>query len=545
MIPFKQENFFQNWKSALTVALISVPLSLALAIASGATPLQGIITAIWAGLIGSILGGSPYNIIGPTGAISGVLVAYAITHGSAVLPVIAVLSGIFIFLGYFFRLDRYIIFIPKSVVHGFTLGVAFVIGLGQINNILGITGLEKKDSVIENLFQTLSHISEIQWSIFLIFIVSTALVFIWDKKFPKFPGAIILAILGIIIMLLAKEMHLDFHLLTLGDQYSNIHASLFESTFWNLDYNILFEKSTWIISGAVAVIGILETLLSGQIAAYMTKTSFFRSREVLALSIANIASGLMGGIPATAALARTSLNIKSGATGRTSAFLSSLFIIGIVLFLFYFFKFLPMVVIASILVVISIRMVEVKGLIHFINDEKLSFYISLLVAIIVILEDPIMGIIIGTFITLLVFVNKISYGQTEILLWKNRKMIESIMKTEIIKRDTIESDLVIYKISGTLTYINMPAHIEAINKIKHNDYVILSLRHAFYADLDGIEYLEEIINTLKQNNKKVYLSGVNKEIIGNLQKENFFKRKKEKKMIYNRTSEIINELYGS
>jgi MFS superfamily sulfate permease-like transporter len=121
-------------------------------------------------------------------------------------------------------------------------------------------------------------------------------------------------------------------------------------------------------------------------------------------------------------------------------------------------------------------------------------------------------------------------------------MTEAILKDAFLKKEVIESDIVVYKIAGTLTYINMPAHMEAIKKIKHNNYVILSLRHSFYADVDGIDYLGEIIEELKKNNKKILLAGINKEIEKLIYKESFYEKKLMEGKIYKRTSEAIDEI---
>jgi len=531
-----------NWKSGFTVSLISIPLSLALAISTGASPTQGIITAFWAGIIGSFLGGSNFNIMGPTGALAGVLISYVAIYGFQILPLIAIISGILILLAYLFHFDKYIVFIPKSVVHGFTLGVAIIIGLGQLNNALAITGLEKSKNFIGNIFITFQNINFAHWNVFAIFLIGVIFIFIWNKIFPKIPGAAILSFVAIAAILACKKLEIDIPLLTIGDKYPNIHDCLFENTFFQTNWYILQNKDIWILSFSTAVIAILETLLSGQIADSLTKTKFNRSKEVLGLAIANIGSGLMGGIPATAALARTTLNVKSGATHKSSAFINSIFIALITFFLLSFFKLLPMVIIASILVFVSISMVKKSHFIHLIENEQTSFWLSMLVATLVIIEDPIIGIMVGSVIALLIFVNKVSYGQTEILLWKNNKMKEAILKNDFLQRKVIDSDIVVYKISGTLTYINMPAHFQAIEKIKHNKYVILSLRHSFYADIDGIDYLGEIIDILHKNNKTVLLSGINKEIEKRIKKEDFYKRKHIEKKIYIRTSDAIKEI---
>jgi len=536
-----KSKILQNLKSGITVSIISIPLALALAISSGATPTQGIITAFWAGLIGGFLGSSNYNIIGPTGALAGILMTFAFTYGYEVLPIIAIISGILISIAYLFNLDKFIIFIPQSVIHGFTLGVAFIIGLGQLDSALGITGIQKTEHFITNVIIILQNLYQAHWLIFIAFIASTLFILFWNKKIPKIPGAAVVAFIGIILMLIIKYFGFSFDILTLGDKYSSIHATLFENPYSQFHLNLFLQKDIWIISITTAIISILETLISGQIADIITKTKFNRRKEILGLSVANIGSGIFGGIPATAALARTTLNIKSGANHKTSAIINSLFIGIISIFFIKYFELIPMFIIASILVVVAINMVEKKHFIHLLNNGRTAFITSLFVALLVIIEDPIVGLTIGSVIALLIFVNKVSYGQTEILIWKNGIMRESVLKNEFIKKSVIDSDIIIYKISGTLTYINMPAHLEVASKIKGNKYVIISLRHAFYADIDGIDYLAEIIEILKNNNEHIVLSGINKEIEKKIYNEDFYKKKILEKKIYKRTSEAINE----
>jgi sulfate permease, SulP family len=533
----------RNWKSGLTVALVSIPLSLALAIASGATPVQGIITAFWAGLLGAYFGGSNYNIIGPTGALSGILLGYAITYGHQTLPIVALISGIMILAVYILKLDRYIIFIPRSVVTGFTLGVAFIIAFGQLDNMLGIAGVEKKGTFLENMLAVLSRISETDIAVFIAFVLSTSLILFWDKKVKKLPGSIIIAFLGILTVFILQLLKIELPFAILSDKYSDIKAAIFENPFANVGFGTFFNKQIWVISVGVTVVGVLETLLSGQIAKDMTKEKFDRRKEVFGLSLANMASGLAGGIPATAALARTALNIKSGANHRTSGVISSVFVGIITLFLFSYFKLLPMAVIAAILFVVALRMIEFKHFIVLISNARTSFLISLLVAIITIAEDPIAGLVVGSVVALIIFVNEMSQGQTEILYWKNGKVLKSVMRSDLMTKGMPDSEFVVYKLSGTMTYINMPAHIETAKLIKGNKHVVISLSHAFYADLDGIEYLKELIETLKSKNEKIYLSGINPEIKKAIMNEDFYKQKLVDNRIFTRVSEAIDILY--
>ncbi len=533
----------RNWKSGLTVALVSIPLSLALAIASGATPVQGIITAFWAGLLGAYFGGSNYNIIGPTGALSGILLGYAIIYGHNSLPLVAIISGVLIMAVYILKLDRYIIFIPRSVVTGFTLGVAFIIAFGQLDNMLGISGVEKKGTFLENMFAVISRIAETDLTVLLIFVLSTCFILYWDKKIKKLPGSIIIAFLGIVTVFVLQLFKIEPPFAILSDKYSDIRAALFQNPFSSFTLGSLFNKQIWVISVGVTVIGVLETLLSGQIAKDMTKENFDRQKEVFGLSLANLASGLTGGIPATAALARTALNIKSGASHRTSGMISSAFIGLITLFLFSYFKLLPMAAIAAILFVVAVRMIEFKHFIVLINNARTSFIISLIVAVITVAEDPIAGLAVGSVIALIIFVNEMSLGHTEIMYWKNGKVLKSVMRADLMTKGMPDSEFVVYKLSGTLTYINMPAHIDTAKKIKGNKHVVISLSHAFYADLDGIEYLKELIETLKAKNRNVYLSGINPEIKKAIVNEEFYKQKLVDNRIFTRVSEAIDVLY--
>lgn len=534
----------ENWKSGLTVAFINIPLSLALAIASGATPVQGIITAFWAGLIGAILGGGHFNIIGPTGALSGILISFAIINGPASLPIIAIASGLIILAFYIFKLDKYIIFIPRSVVQGFTLGVAFMIAFGQIDAMLGINDLQKGENVAQNIILAFSDFSKIRWGIFLIFLGAVAFILLWDKKFKNIPGSIIIAFIGIIAVYIIEWTSIPFDMTILSDRYPKITPRLFDNFYKDLTWAPFLSKKIWSVAFAVAVIGVLETLLSGQIAKQMTKVPFDRSKEVFSLSIANIASGIMGGIPATAALARTALNVKSGGKHRTSGVLSAIFLAIIVMFLLTFFKKLPMVIVAAILFVVALRMSSVKHFIKLIYNEKTAFAITATVAVITVVQDPIAALLVGSFISLLIFVNQVSYGNTEVTLWANAKLQETLLSPEIAERETLESDLIVYKITGTLTYINMPAHLETVGKIKNCKHVVVSLRNAFYADSDGVEYLGELLEILKANNGTVYLAGVNDMLLKAIENEPFYIHKSAEDRIYGRTSEALREIYN-
>lgn len=524
-------NVKQNLKSGLTVSLISIPLSVSLAVASNVSPLIGIITGIWAGLIAGIFGGSHYNIVGPTGALSGVIATYVLLHGLGSLPTLTVLVGILILIAYMLRLERYLILIPSGVIHGFTLGVAFIIALNQLNSALGLQNLAVHEHFFENVVESLRHVSSTSLStvgIFLLFLIG---LFIFKKITPKLPGAIILAPVGIILGYLSTQQIIPLALQTLGSKFSDFSFRLFQPMHWE------FSSDMVQVAAVIALIAILETMLSAKIADAMTHTKHQQRKEMFGLGLANIVSGLVGGMPATAALARTSLNIKTGATHRSSAILNTIFMAVISLLLLGYFSYIPMAVIASILVFVAAQMVELKHFIKFWYFEKSSFVVAIVVAVVTIVEDPIIGILLGATISLLLFVNRLSHGHFDLKLNKFDEGIVGSVVDEKVKEIKENADVVLYSIRGKLCYINSRAHVARFESELHKyKYVILRLREVYFIDLDGIEALDEIINLSEARGQQVLLTSVDPGVLSLLeQSSSGYKRLRTQNLVFEKT----------
>ena len=539
------KNLKFNWKSGLSVALVAIPLSISLAVAAGASPTQGIITAFWAGLIGALFGGSDFNIIGPTGALSGLIASFIFIYGSDKLALLTILSGLIILIFWFFKLERYLIYIPASAIHGFTLGVALIIGLSQINFALGLNDIPKHETFFANLLESLKHINETSLAPAITFLVFLILIFTIDKlikntkSLPKIPATVLLAPPGIILGYLAQSGKIALVLKTLGMQYSDVSAKFFTP----ISFNFHINQPMVIMAATIALIAMLETMLSAKIADGMTKTKHNKRREMLGLGLANIASGLTGGIPATAALARTALNIKSGARNKTSAALSALFVGLISFFLLTTFKYLPLSVIAAILVGVAVRMIEQEHFKRMWTIDKKSFVISLIVAVITIYHDPIFGILIGSIISLLMFLDVISRGQFELVINDTNKKIVKKLSGNKIDKITENSHTLVYSIKGILTYINSQAHISRFEQdLNGYENIIIRLRGLHFMDIDGIDAFDEIISIIQKRKKKVYVSGVTDFIDQQLQNSAKFKELKKSGCVYDRTSETLDRL---
>ena len=525
------ENIKQNLKSGLTVSLISMPLSVSLAVASGATPIIGIITAIWAGLIAAVFGGSNFNIVGPTGALSGVVATYVILHGISGLPMLTLIAGIFIIAAYALKLERYLILIPSSVIHGFTLGVAFIIGLGQFNFAFGLQNLPQHESFFANTSESIQHLANTSWPIFGIFMIFLTGLLIFKKVMPKMPGAILLAPIGILLGYVSETRAIPISLQTLGSKFGDISFHFFEAPHFGFP---IFMVET---AAVVALIAILETMLSAKIADGMTRTKHNERKEMLGLGLANIVSGLVGGMPATAALARTSLNIKTGGTHRTSAIISVLSVAIISLLLLGYFKYIPLAVIAAILVFVAIQMVEKEHYEKLWRYERSGFFVSLFVALFTIVIDPIFGILLGVSISLLIFVNRISHGHFDLKVNKfNEGIVDSVSGVKL-KEIEENADVLLYSFRGKLCYINSRAHVERfeMNLIKYKS-IILRLREIHFIDTDGVEALDEIIDIIESRGQQAILSSIDQSALDLLEQlSHGYRKLKEKGLIFEKS----------
>jgi SulP family sulfate permease len=482
----------ENWKSGLTVSLISLPLAVTLAVASHATPVQGVITAMWAGFISALFGGSHYNIIGPTGALSGLLASYAIIHGQQVLPTLALLSGIMIFIAYFFKLEKYLVFIPSCTIHGFVLGIAFIIMFNQLNFAFGLLQVPLHESFVQNTIETCNHIPELSFISLILFACSLSVLFVLTKLLPTIPGAIIISPFGILLGYASSHHLITLNLQTLETKFANLDPHIIMPASYIFSVKLILPALT------IALISIIETMISARIADGMTKTKHNKNKEMLGLSLANIACGFAGGIPATAALARTTLNIKSGATHKISCGLSSIFVLCISMLLLGYFKYIPLAIVAAILTVVGYNMIEIHHFKRMFKTDRTNFYIALLVAAVTVLEDPIIGILLGATFSMLSFMKKLSTGQYEL----NRTTLPAHMPAHL------EADTLIYSIKGELAYINAQSHVARFEKqIPEHKNIIIDLRAISFIDQDGIEACEEIIDILHREKKSVKIVG--------------------------------------
>ena len=399
--------FLNNVKAGATVALVNVPLSISLCLASGGTPTQGIVTAVWAGLVSGIFSSSHFNVVGPTGALSGMLSSVAMVHGPEILPIMAIYTSIILFVFSIFKADRFIRYVSTAVAHGFSVGVAFIIAIAQIPSAFGLKNVAAKDHAIDKIEEAMRHMDTLSVTDTLLFFGTLIPFFFAAKWNPRVPWQIVFATIGICFGLMSTPKTF----MLLRDKYPNLNLSLVSFISFEIRPDF-FSADVILYSFGTAVVALLETLISSQIAntvAHDKKNlNYSSNRDAYGLALSNLVPGLLGGIPATAALARTSLNLRAGAYSRMAGLYGTVVIAFLSSVLLPYFEFLPMPTIAAILVMVAYRLIDFHELWELKVTDAENTYAFVITFATCIFSDTFVGLLVG--VCLGVYLNY-SHGQ--------------------------------------------------------------------------------------------------------------------------------------
>lgn len=421
-------DFPVNAKSGVTVCLVSLPLSISLSIASGGAPVPGIISAFWGGIGRDLFGSSRFNIMGPTGGISGTLANVAHEFGPEVLPWIGVNASLIVFAVYLLGIVDMLMFIPSSVVAGFTLGVAMIMALNQLDFAFGIQVAHQSSNLVFKTYETLSSAHAFGgYFAPLMCLLTLVLLYVLTEKKSPIPPPIVATVVGVIfgylsenpLILAAYDVELP-QLATLRSRYGELKIELFNIPTWS-PYQ--FNPTVLGASLSTAFVAILETLISARVADVISKSDHDRKKEVLGIASANFISGIFGGIPASAALARTSLNIRSGATSSLSSMCNCVFLLLLSYALLPIVQYLAMPFVAAIVIFVAYRMIDQEQLSHFFELDTKSFCISIATASMCVLTNTIVALLTGAVIALLLLLRRMATGHAEIQVYSGRKLI--------------------------------------------------------------------------------------------------------------------------
>ncbi|RST77414.1 STAS domain-containing protein [Siminovitchia acidinfaciens] len=487
----------KDFISGITVGIVAIPLGMAFAMASGVKPEYGIYTTIIAGLIVSLLGGSRYQIAGPTGAFIPILLAVVLQYGYEDLLIAGLMAGVMLVAMSFFKLGSLVHFIPRSVTIGFTTGIAVIIFSGQLGNFFGLD-LESHEYFHQNMAEFFSHLGAMNIYSILTAAVGLLVIILVPKFFPRVPVLLV----GLIIPTIFAALLFPGHVETVGSAYGGIPQSLPKLQF----PDITLAKIGTLLTPAlvIAALGAIESLLSAVVADGMTGDRHKSNRELFGQGIANIVAPLFGGIPATGAIARTATNIKSGAVSPMSGVIHSVFVLLTLLLFAPYASYIPLAAMAPLLMLVAWNMSGYKAfkqILQLRTGDSLVLAVTFLLTVFINLT---VAVQVGLLLAVLSFVKKKS-EQLQIDDPDNtqRQRQESLDLTAHfqIKKFTIRGPLFF----GTAQSFehSLMASIRRMPRV-----ILLDMQYVTVIDATGEDKLALIIDNIKKAGSTVLVSGL-------------------------------------
>ncbi len=511
--------FQQDLLAGLTVAAVALPLALAFGVASGATAAAGLVTAILAGVLIGMLGGAPYQISGPTGAMSAVLIALVQRYGLEGIWVAGLLSGLLLLIIGIMRLGRFIAFIPSAVISGFTSGIALIIFIGQMDNFLGV----KTEAVETAALKFLGYLKggfTPDWHSIIIGSVVILTMLLWPPKWSlRLPSSL----LGLILATLLSST-LNWSTQVIGD----IPQTLILGDRLSLG-NVPWANLSEFIAPTLTItaLGAVESLLCGAVGSNMTGVRMQANQELIAQGLGNMIIPFFGGVPATAAIARSSVGIKSGGQTRMVSIIHA---VGLLLSMFLLtplMEKIPLAALAGVLMVTAVRMSEWDS-IKFIfgkvfKTDMIAFTVTMLATIVL---DLTQAILIGSFLAGAVFLNKIA----SIDITVQEVDIERLKQRGIETEGNCKHVRVAF-LTGPLFFAATGQFNEAFANLKETHALILSMRGVSLIDTAGVEALHKLHEKLHKQGGVLMFAGIHDNakqmlerggLVQSVGEENFF-----------------------
>ncbi|PSB30196.1 SulP family inorganic anion transporter [Stenomitos frigidus ULC18] len=490
---------FAHWQGdltgGLTAAVVALPLALAFAVASGVDPKAGLYTAIVAGIVAAVFGGSPVQITGPTGAMAVILVGIVAKYGIEKVWIAGVMAGIIqVALGVA-NLGRLVKFIPYPVTAGFTNGIAVIIFGGQLNNFLGLQ-LPRSDHFLSGLWQTLTHLELWNGAAIALAVVVIVIKLFWARVTTAIPGSLVGLVTATAI---ATFFHL--HVPTIGSipQALPMPQSI---PHWN-DFGLIRELINPAV--ALAALGSIESLLSAVVADGMTVSEKHNSdRELIGQGLANIVVPFFGGIPATGAIARTAVNVRSGGKTRLSGVVHGVALAIIVLTLAPLAAQVPLAALAGILMVTSVRMIEWDAIGLLLRATYADFSVMMLTWMVTLFFDLVLAVEVGLIAAGALFIKRMS----ELSLGK-------VPETEVFPPGVpleLTKQIAVYRVDGPVFFGAAERFVTFLRDEPEVKYLILRLRYVPNMDTTGLVALEDIYQDLERRHCRLLLSGLQPEV---------------------------------
>ncbi len=501
--------------AGIIVAIIALPLSIALAIASGVSPERGLYTAIVAGFVIAFLGGSNVNISGPTAAFATIVAGIVAQFGMSGLVIATLMAGIMLILMGICRLGSLIKYIPYTITTGFTAGIAVTILIGQIKDFLGLTfapgthavETSEKVSAIVKSFDTLN------WQALLVGFISLAILIVWPKiKYVnKIPGSLVAVVVGVLLL---KIFPLKVN--TIGDLYSISRAL---PTFSFPNFSLDTVKQLIPSAFTIAILAGIESLLSCVVSDGMIQDKHNSNTELIAQGVGNICSGLFGGIPATGAIARTAANVKNGGRTPISGMVHALVLLLILVILMPYAAWIPMPTIAAILFMVAYNMSEWRQFVRICKSAPKSDILVLVVTfLLTVIFDLVVAIEVGMLIAVLLFMKRMA-DVTHVRVWS---AADEHSESDGGRLKKIPPHTAVVEIDGPMFFAATDKF--ASFPMKDGDRVmIVRMRNVPSLDTSAMKNLNALYNTCKERGMILLFSHVNEQPRSVMEKAGFCK----------------------
>lgn len=482
--------------AGLTVAIVALPLAMALGIASGASPEQGIVTAIIAGFLISLLGGSRVQIGGPTGAFVVIISNVIYQHGYDGLLLATTLAGVMLIIGGYARLGQLIKFIPQPVVTGFTSGIAVIIASTQINDFLGL----KFDENVQGLSEKLNMYAHgISYTTIGVGSMAMLIIFMMRRWTPRLPRYLVAILVASVVVVL---FHLDVD--TIGSRFPNISPGLPQPKWPEFSY----AKVQQVLPSAIiiAFLAGIEALLSAVVADGMTGNKHRPNQELVAQGIANLSSALFGGLPATGAIARTATNVTAGGKTPLSGMFHALFLLLFILFAANTMKLVPMPALAAVLFFVAWEMSEAHRFVRTLSFAGSDRLILLMTFFLTVFVDLTVAIGVGVSLASLLFVARMSQS---VEISNGTKGMSGESREEEEQRELLPKGVEVFRIAGPL-FFGVAGNIpQILTKIGENPKIlIIRMRLVPFLDSTGASALVDFVKQCHTKNIQVVFSGL-------------------------------------
>ena len=508
--------------AGIIVGIVALPLAIAFGIASGVSPEKGIITAIVAGFIISLLGGSKVQIGGPTGAFIVIIYGIIQQYGIEGLMVATMMAGVLLILLGVFKLGTVIKFIPYPIIIGFTSGIAVTIFTTQIADIFGLDfqGEKVPGDFIGKWMVYARHFDSVNWWNFLVSIISIFIIAITPKFSKKIPGSLVAIVLVTVGVYLLKMYGGITCIDTIGDRFS-IKAQLPDAAVPTLDWEAI--KNLFPVAITIAVLGAIESLLSAAVADGVIDDRHDSNTELVAQGIANVVSPIFGGIPATGAIARTMTNINNGGRSPIAGIVHAIVLLLILLFLMPLAKYIPMACLAGVLVIVSYNMSGWRVFKGLLKNPKADVVVLLITFFLTVIFDLTVAIEVGLVIACVLFMKRVmETTQISVItdeIDPNKESDLEVHEEHLIIPNGVE----VYEINGPYFFGIATKFEEIMASLGDRPKIrIIRMRKVPFIDSTGIHNLTTLCEMSQKENIHIILSGVNPQVHNVLEKSGFY-----------------------